>query len=126
MADVRPKYDSGHIGRIPAQGVFIVGNDGSAVDPSKPQTLGPGEDHSGTITEANVSQVIIPAKSDRRGGIVTNNTGEDMWLNEFGDAEIDGLGSVLLLSGKQAKPNTNRAVSAICATAGGKYQASDW
>ncbi len=104
------------------------GADGSAGSaPLNTQTafLPAGTDRSGTATTSSTQ--IVAANASRRGLEIQNIGTNNIGVNEFGGtAALGTAGTYTLAPGASLRIRTNRAVTAIAATASTAFTATEW
>ena len=88
-------------------------------------------DHSGTVTAANTSQVVIIANGQRKGFSIQNqHASAVLWINENGVAAIAGQPSIQLAAGQTYTTppfsGGQKAVSVLSATAGLPFAAREF
>lgn len=89
------------------------------------QALTAGTDRSGTAT--TTSTQIVAANTSRRGLEIQNIGANNIGINEFaGTAAIGTAGTYTLVPGSSMRVRTNRAVTAIAATASTAFTATEW
>lgn len=120
FGDVRPRYDAGSTGERPAEGVFIAGQDGAPIDLSQQPTLPQLTDRSAAVPAGEATE-LMPANPKRRYALVHNKSSKDLWISEFGPAEVDGVSSMPIPAGQQAKAIGTGAISAFSVNGANVY-----
>lgn len=115
--------------RVDATGALITaGATGeTAANPSFTQTgvLTAATDRSGTAT--TTSAQIVAANTARRGLEIQNIGANNIGINEFsGTAAIGTAGTYTLTPNSSMRVRTNRAITAIAATASTAFTATEW
>lgn len=89
------------------------------------RTLQVGTNRSGSITTGGASQTVAALNANRGHLIIQNISDEDLWMSEFGPAEIDSPGSYRIAPGLAARVLTRNAVTIIGATTGSKFTSTE-
>lgn len=80
---------------------------------------------SGSITDGGTSQTLAVSNASRGHLFIQNISSEDIWISEFGAAEIEGSGSYRIAPGLDTRVLSNAAVTVIAATTGTKFTATE-